>query len=186
MSFDIRDYIVVFENIVPVELCDSILSEYSNTNEWLQTSTKGGVRLDIRSATTILMSTDQVINLNAKVRKKLDDDLFQCASKAIQSYNQKFDDARIEQDSGYELLRYETGQFYTTHTDSFREAPRAVSCSFSLNDNYEGGEFAFFNREIKIKIPKGSALMFPSNFMYPHEVMPVTHGTRFSIVTWFI
>jgi predicted 2-oxoglutarate/Fe(II)-dependent dioxygenase YbiX len=64
--------------------------------------------------------------------------------------------------------------------------PRAVSCSFALNDNYEGGEFAFWNKEKKVVLKKGSVLMFPSNFMYPHEIMPVTKGTRYSIITWFI
>ena len=37
-----------------------------------------------------------------------------------------------------------------------------------------------------IKLKKGDAIMFPSNFMYPHEIMPVTQGTRYSIITWFI
>ena len=75
---------------------------------------------------------------------------------------------------------------YKQHTDSFKDRPRAVSCSFILNDEYEGGEFAFFNREAVYKLKKGSCIMFPSNFMYPHEIMPVTHGTRYSIVTWFV
>jgi predicted 2-oxoglutarate/Fe(II)-dependent dioxygenase YbiX len=61
-----------------------------------------------------------------------------------------------------------------------------VSCSFALNDNYEGGEFSFFDGQIKIKLPKGAALLFPSNFMYPHQILPVTNGTRYSIITWFI
>ncbi len=26
---------------------------------------------------------------------------------------------------------------------------------------------------------------FPSNFMYPHGIRPVTQGVRYSIVTWF-
>ena len=33
---------------------------------------------------------------------------------------------------------------------------------------------------------KGSAIIFPSNFMYPHEIMPVKSGTRFSIITWVV
>jgi predicted 2-oxoglutarate/Fe(II)-dependent dioxygenase YbiX len=84
------------------------------------------------------------------------------------------------------LLRYSEGCFYKQHTDSFKEAPRSVSCSFVLNNDFDGGEFAFFNRKLKYKLEKGDALMFPSNFMYPHEVMPITKGTRYSIVTWFI
>ena len=186
MSFDIRDYIVVFDKIVPNSLCDLIISEYANTNEWGQTLTKGGIRTDIRSATTILLSTDQVINLNFETRKQLDNDLFNCASKAIQLYNQKFDKAHIERDSGYELLRYKENQFYTQHTDSYTENPRAVSCSFALNDDFEGGEWGFFDRKKVLNVPKGSAIMFPSNFMYPHEIMPVTKGVRYSVITWFI
>jgi len=186
MSFDLRDHIVVLENIVPFDLCDAILREYSFSNEWVDTNTKGGIQKDVRSAQTILMSIDPVININPSVRKNLDSDLFNCASKAIVGFKNRFPLCEIEQDSGYEILRYRTNEFYTQHTDSFKDAPRAVSCSFSLNDDYSGGEFAFFNRHQKIKAPKGSALLFPSNFMYPHEILPVINGTRYSIITWFV
>jgi predicted 2-oxoglutarate/Fe(II)-dependent dioxygenase YbiX len=27
--------------------------------------------------------------------------------------------------------------------------------------------------------------LFPSNYLYPHRITPVTQGTRYSIVTWF-
>ena len=114
----------------------------------------------------------------------MDLELFKCAGNSIKKYNEIFPNAMIEQDSGYELLRYNDGQFYIQHTDSFLKNPRSVSCSFALNDDYEGGEFAFWNREKKVVLKKGSVLMFPSNFMYPHEVLPVTKGTRYSIITW--
>ena len=134
----------------------------------------------------IVISFSHVIQKNSEVRHKLDNAIFDGASKCIQEYNVKFPHCKIEEDSGYELLKYPKGCFYTEHTDSFKARPRAVSCSFILNDNFEGGEFAFFNRELKYTLKKGDALMFPSNFMYPHEVMPVTKGTRYSIITWFI
>ena len=35
-----------------------------------------------------------------------------------------------------------------------------------------------------IDIPPGAVLIFPSNFMYPHKVEPVTKGTRYSYVSW--
>jgi predicted 2-oxoglutarate/Fe(II)-dependent dioxygenase YbiX len=183
---NISDYVLVLEDIVTPSLCDALLDEYANSNEWLQSGVKGGIMKDVRSATTILISLDQTIAINEKVRRKLDKYVYTSAGLAINKYNEKFSFAYIEQDSGYELLRYETGQFYTEHTDSFKDIPRAVSCSFALNDDYEGGEFSFFQRELKIKAPKGAAIMFPSNFMYPHEILPVTKGTRYSIVTWFI
>jgi predicted 2-oxoglutarate/Fe(II)-dependent dioxygenase YbiX len=184
---NINDYIVVFENVITPALCDAILLEFSNEDEWDKTVLGGG-RVDnkIRSAETIILSYPHVIDKNPKVRAKLDKYVFATAGFAIKKYNEKFPLAFIQEDSGYELLRYKEGQFYTEHIDSFKERPRAVSCSFILNDNYEGGEFAFFDRELKYKLKKGSCIMFPSNFMYPHEIMPVISGTRYSIVTWFV
>ena len=52
-----------------------------------------------------------------------------------------------------------------------------------LNEDYEGGEFIMWQTE-KIEIPEGAVLIFPSNFMYPHKVNPVTKGTRYSYVSW--
>jgi predicted 2-oxoglutarate/Fe(II)-dependent dioxygenase YbiX len=183
----LTDYIQVFKNVVSNELCDAILKEFSAEEEWQKTVVGGGaVRSDIRSAETIVISFPHVMEKNIVVRKQLDLDVFNAAATAIKKYNEKFPLAKIQEDSGYELLRYKEGQFYTEHTDSFKDRPRAVSCSFALNDDYEGGEWAFFNREKIIKVPKGAAVLFPSNFMYPHEIMPVTKGTRYSIITWFI
>jgi hypothetical protein len=183
---DLVDYIQVFKNIVPYELCDTTLKEFNAEDEWCKTVVGAGLRPDIRSAETVVISFPHIIEKNLTVRKQIDLDLFTSAATAIARYNEKFPLAKIQEDSGYELLRYKEGQFYTEHTDSFKDRPRAVSCSFALNDDYEGGEFAFFNRKLKYKIPKGSAILFPSNFMYPHEIMPVTKGTRYSIITWFI
>ena len=185
---NIEDYILVFENIVPDDLCDRILDEFvNNSNDWSPTFIGAGVvDTKVRNADIIGITLQSVIQQNPEIRKVLDNELFQCAATAIKKYNEIFPDAMIEQDSGYELLRYREGQFYVQHTDSFMKQPRSVSCSFALNDDYEGGEFAFWNKDKKVILKKGSVLLFPSNFMYPHEIMPVTKGTRYSIVTWFI
>jgi hypothetical protein len=186
---NVNDYIVVFEDVITHALCDAILNEFSNEEEWEKTVVGGnGGRVDdkVRTAETVVLSYPHVIEKNPKVRAKLDKYVFTSAGLAIKKYNEKFESCKIQEDSGYELLRYKEGQFYVQHTDSFKARPRAVSCSFVLNDDYEGGEFAFFDRELKYKLKKGSCIMFPSNFMYPHEIMPVTSGTRYSIITWFI
>jgi len=184
---NINEYIVVIKNVLTHQLCDAILEEFKNSDEWEDAVVgKGSVEKNTRNCETIVMSYPQAIQKNKKVRLKLDKYIFLSTSKCIQEYNNKFPKCIIEEDSGYELLRYFEGCFYKQHIDSFKARPRAVSCSFILNDDFEGGEFAFFDRELKYKLDKGDAIMFPSNFMYPHEVMPVTQGTRYSIVTWFI
>ena len=50
---------------------------------------------------------------------------------------------------------------------------------------YDKKRFIFFDRELKYTLDKGDALMFPSTFLYPHEIGKVTEGTRYSIITWF-
>jgi hypothetical protein len=183
---NINDYIVVFDGVITDALCDAILEEYKDCDDWVPAITASGASDKERQCDNIGISFDSITQKNPKVRIKLDKYVFASAGLVIQKYNEKFPLCRIQEDSGYELLRYKEGQFYSDHTDSFKDRPRAISCSFALNDDYEGGEFAFFDREIVHKLKKGSCIMFPSNFMYPHQVMPVIKGVRYSIVTWFI
>lgn len=183
----LKDYIYIVKNALSNTACDEILNEFVNSNEWQDTLIGiGNVNKNIRNCQTIVISYPYTIEKNKDVRNKLDNDIFNGASKCIKEYNAKFSHCLIEEDSGYELLKYPEGSFYIEHVDSYKARPRAVSCSFILNDDFEGGEFAFFNKKVKYKLEKGDALMFPSNFMYPHEVMPVTKGTRYSVITWFI
>jgi predicted 2-oxoglutarate/Fe(II)-dependent dioxygenase YbiX len=187
---ELKDYILVLEDIIPDKLCNDILNEYENSKEWLDTAIggkgEGNINKEIRNCTTIGISLNEVIEKNKNVRKILDDGVFQSTKKAIKRYNEKFKQAHISKDSGYQLLKYERGGFYTQHVDSFSAVPRTISCSFILNNNFKGGEFSFFDNKIIYPLKKGSAILFPSIFLYPHSVLPVIDGTRYSIVTWFI
>ena len=184
---ELKDYILVLEDVIPEELCDSILNEYKESNEWINSLIgKGIINKKVRNCTSINISLNEVIEKNKHVRKILDDEVFECTKKSIEKYNEKFKQAHISKDSGYSLLKYEKGGFFTQHVDSFTEHPRTISCSFTLNDNFKGGDFSFFNNTLVYSLKKGSAIIFPSNFLYPHSVLPVINGTRYSIVTWFI
>ena len=42
-----------------------------------------------------------------------------------------------------------------------------------------------YNKRVFFKNPqRGDLVIFPSSFTYPHEVLPVKSGTRYSIITW--
>jgi predicted 2-oxoglutarate/Fe(II)-dependent dioxygenase YbiX len=182
---NIEDYIIEVENVVPEWLIDAIFREYENCNNWEYAGTAGGVDRNIRNVDEVALSSPIVLTQNKEIREYLDKELYECAKVAIQNYNNLFPHSAIKNDSGYQLLRYFAGQFYKEHCDNFTELPRTVSCSFALNDDYEGGEWAFFNSRIKKKPKRGSALLFPSNFMYPHQILPITKGVRYSVITWF-
>mgnify|MGYP003651928876 CR=1 len=87
-----------------------------------------------------------------------------------------------------DLLKYGPSGKYEIHTDHYTNTPRHLSIIINLNDEYEGGDLIFTDqkeKEIKrLKLGKGSMVFFPSNFMYPHGIQPITKGTRYSIVAW--
>ena len=84
----------------------------------------------------------------------------------------------------YDFHRDETQYDYITE-DSIQKDFRKLSVVIFITDpnEYEGGEFEFdgFTPEIK---DRGSIMVFPS--FLNHRVKPVTKGTRYSIVNWFV
>jgi predicted 2-oxoglutarate/Fe(II)-dependent dioxygenase YbiX len=58
-----------------------------------------------------------------------------------------------------------------------------LSCLGILNEEYEGGKFIMFE-DTEIKFNAGDLIIFPSIFLYPHKVLPVTKGSRYSFISW--
>jgi predicted 2-oxoglutarate/Fe(II)-dependent dioxygenase YbiX len=89
-----------------------------------------------------------------------------------------------------DLLKYEVGGKYEIHTDHCHQAQRTLTFILNLNEDYDGGDFVFYNQnntEMKrVKCKTATCIMFPSNFQYPHRIEPITKGTRYSIVAWLI
>tara|TARA_R100000781_G_scaffold5995_1_gene6421 strand:+ start:113 stop:658 length:546 start_codon:yes stop_codon:yes gene_type:complete len=103
-------------------------------------------------------------------------------------YKAKFPRMMSSKINQIDLLKYSSGQKYEVHTDHYNTSPRHLSIIINLNDDYEGGDLIFTDqreKEIKrLKLGKGSVVFFPSNFMYPHGIQPITKGIRYSIVAW--
>lgn len=176
---DIHEYIHVIDNIISEDICDQIIERYSNSDKWkdAKISNDKNINKNVRNCEVISISTDQE-------NKDIDHKIFLSINNVFKFLYTKYKTMSVKTDTGYELLKYDKGGFYKQHTDSFENNYREISCSICLNDDYEGGEFAFFDQKIKHKLKKGSAILFPSNFMFPHQILPVTKGTRYSIITW--
>jgi hypothetical protein len=67
-------------------------------------------------------------------------------------------------------------------TDQTRGIP-TLSIITALNDNYSGGELILCEK-YKYKLKAGETIVFPSTFLYPHEIKKITKGTRYSMVSW--
>jgi len=90
--------------------------------------------------------------------------------------------------SDISILKYTHGGHYVFHVDHCGSIPRTLSMILLVNNNYDGGRLTFknpLNEEIQTIEPSpGRLIIWPSTFMYPHKVTPVTKGTRYSIVCW--
>ena len=104
-------------------------------------------------------------------------------------YQVKFPLCNVGLINQVDLLKYEVGGKYEKHIDHSLHSPRTLSCIINLNEDYEGGDLVFYTPDQKdilkkIKCTTGTIIFFPSNFLYPHQIEPITKGTRYSIVTW--
>lgn len=184
----LKDFIMVKKEFVDPEFCDEILEEYARSEQWEKTFTGSGLDEEARKCQVISISDERCINENGESRRNIDNKMFGIVKDIIDEYMNEHPDFELEitEDTGYELLRYEVGDFYIEHTDSFKEQPRALTIIITMNNAYEGGEVAMFQRELVHDLDVGDVLVFPSNFMYPHEILPVTDGTRYSMITWVV
>ena len=92
--------------------------------------------------------------------------------------------AKIENFEAPQLLRYGQNQMFHDHIDDHPFFTRRISLTYYLNDDYEGGDVEFNRHGVRFKAKKNDLLIFPSNFIYNHQVHPVTSGMRYVTVQW--
>ena len=97
----------------------------------------------------------------------------------------------IETDSYREdiqIIEYSPDQEYKFHHDAatnpnIKEYHRKISIIVYLTDKFTGGHTAF--PHCKYRPEPGHALIFPSNWCYPHAGKPVLEGKKRIAVTWY-
>ena len=89
---------------------------------------------------------------------------------------------------GIEILRYSEGQEYKFHHDTGKvikekEYFRHISVILYLKTATMGGGTSFIHSTLKPFA--GQAIIFPSNWCYPHAGEPVKEGVKKVAVTWY-
>ena len=112
---------------------------------------------------------------------------------ALKLYRKTHPDCVCQRHTDFRLNKYSKGGFMSRHVDNIHHShgqeygyPQLSALLF-LNEcqvDYKGGEFVV--ADISYSTKKGSVILFPSNFMFPHEVRKIWEGTRYSIVTWLM
>ena len=168
----LSDFILV-ENIIPKELCETVISEMEDSSGWQQHVWYGGDSKDKSKELDILYS-DLMTVFNPIVKQGLN--LYIKTNGNVASLW-----------GPIRLNKYSVGKQMAVHSDLIKSHPEdgipTLSFVGILNDNYSGGDFIMFD-DMKIVLKQGDILIFPSTFLYPHKVTEVTKGTRYSFVTW--
>jgi predicted 2-oxoglutarate/Fe(II)-dependent dioxygenase YbiX len=124
----------------------------------------------------------------AKEMKAIADSLYLPLETALDHYSNQiypFAAKNIKsKEHNMHLLKYGVGGHLPAHQDQ-GVSSRVLSVVMYLNDSYSGGEIEFRQSNVKIKPEAGSIIFFPSNFLYIHEVHPITSGFRYSMPLWF-
>jgi len=123
-----------------------------------------------------------VINIKKTDDQKLLDKFWSAIQIAnIQYYNY---DVQGIYNNRIQAHRYDVGDHYKPHADFHwfdNHSTAKLTCILFLNDDYEGGEFRFFDGNV-IEPKAGKLVIHPA--VAGHEVKPVTKGSRYSCVAW--
>ena len=113
----------------------------------------------------------------------------QWVGACVERYLAEFPQAGVTNISNPRLNRYPPGAMMRPHVDHIhslfdgeQKGVPVLTILAALNNDYTGGEFLLCGQ--RVGLAAGDAIVFPSNFMFPHSVEPVQTGTRYSFVSW--
>jgi len=179
---NIETYIQYYKDIVPENLCNKLINQNFNYKPSTYSTHDSGK----------VVKEDRVKMQEVWIRKDniFYDEIKECFESVIVKYKKEFPLFSVNHTTDFRINRYSQGEFMSRHVDNIHHShgqqygyPQ-VSVLLYLNDDYKGGEFHVASK--KFEPEKGSAIIFPSNFMFPHEAKKVTKGVRWSIVTWLM
>ena len=185
----IKSYIYV-KNHIPKEVCEALIKE-CNTRIWEKHKWNNYASGETSSEPTKELD---VMPCTKEQQQKITPYLVEALNKYQEKHSvpgQKTPGPWLSKFSPIRFNRYPVGTMMREHYDHIHsifdgqmKGVPLVSIVANLNEDYEGSEF--YCRGEKIELKTGDILLFPSNFMFPHEVRTVTEGERWSVVSWLM
>jgi hypothetical protein len=187
-------YVKVFDNVLEKKFCQKIITRINkNDVNWLTHNWNVGYDKETGENLPNQSIHDQelsIVTIETKEARLLTDNLWEVIRRYYDEVLEGF--TWYTGWEGYSHVRfnkYDVNTKMSKHCDHIktlftgnRRGIPVLTVLGALNDNYEGGNLIIGNDEVILKT--GSVVIFPSNFMYPHEVQLVTKGTRYSFVSW--
>ena len=182
----ITDYIRNFPDVIQESSCDILIDHFNQHAQWKPSK--------FGTATKVTGSEGKVMMEEFWIQPKMKyhNELKTAFTKMVASYIDTHTRITPERYTDFRMNRYGVDGFMKNHVDNIHHShgqrygyPHLTALLF-LNDDFKGGDFVLCNGKYIAPKKKGSGVVFPSNFMYPHEVEKVTSGIRYSIMTWIL
>ena len=180
----------VIEHFFEPDLCELIVAEMQALGGSAATvygrAASGSIDTNVRKTLRVTPSTE---TLELVIQR-----LLSCKPDVEQHFNVGLSECEQPQ-----FLRYREGDFFVAHQDGntgllrLDTELRLISTVIFLNeqsegpgiDVYGGGSLVFSNLSSKYDMPAEPGMLVAFRSETTHEVMPVTHGERFSIASWY-
>ena len=184
MDFNLINYLRIYPAF-DLDTCNEIIKNLEEDNSWVEH----------RYTTNIGYEDHSFENefLNCYIAGKNRDMVMQSIWETYLRYLTELEFSWFSSWSGHSEVRfnkYDNNNWMRYHCDHIhalfegeRRGVPVITALGTLNDNYEGGRLLFWDNK-EVVIPPGHIAVFPSNFLYPHMVEPVTKGARYSFVSW--
>tara|TARA_R110002072_G_scaffold27213_1_gene88770 strand:- start:543 stop:1139 length:597 start_codon:yes stop_codon:yes gene_type:complete len=183
--------IVTTKELLPIELCDNIITLFENT---LLTNPifrpvivdsyghESGWRVDKSMCLDEVTSSQQ--NYSSLVNSHL--------SIALDEYIKLFPTINAYQTALYSVRQKIqktpiSGGFHEWHCENshVEVLNRVLAWSIYLNDVDEGGETEFLYQSERVKAKKGKIVIFPAGFMHTHRGNPPISNEKYILTGWF-
>jgi hypothetical protein len=148
-----------------------------------QSVNQSGTNYKARDTDIIMLPSQKEVVGNNDILSKFVEKFYNSIAAPLDTYFKTYS-AQIERYENPQLLRYGKNQKFHNHIDDHPFFTRRVSLTFYINDNYEGGDIEFDRFGVRVKSKANQLLVFPSNYVYSHQVHPVESGLRYVVVQW--
>ena len=195
MEKNIESYVRIKPNFLNKKFCQNTIKNLNRLNAWKKHDWKKYEPQQEQEHVSFSPSGEnepEIITREIPLND-INDFLVPKITKVIEEYinNLKFEWYNsIQASTNLKFIKYSPNQTMKVHCDHIHDIFDGTSKGipiFSviglLNDDYEGGDFVMFGDK-KINIKEGDLIIFPSLFLFPHEVKPITKGIRYSYITW--
>lgn len=192
-SYEIEKGIWVYRNALPESLdiinrLESLLEDKNNSYFWkpsVASEDYRSIKKDYRDCYDFKIKKDPTILNKNKYWLEADSiwqDCYDAMINPISEYSNKYK-IQMNYMEAFNFIKYGPNEHFSEHSDHGHSYVCTLSAVGYFNDNYDGGELYFNNFNLKIKPEKGDLYLFPSTYLFSHAALPVTNGTKYSLVT---